>query len=202
MSILNIAQVTVGNVGNAPTQYNIATNDNFSTVTNPGYLSAAQNMPYTFTGKDYAWVTTYDSGAQPMQIVVSGSVVSLASYGISETILQGDDADGLYVSQYQPNAWSLMLAQNITTTADPIFDGLSLTSLSGFSNAATAVATVSTSDGTIGYVTPSATVPLYLANTLSGAPQWSTVSASGISGVLPIVNGGTNSSTTLSNGYL
>ena len=205
MSVLNIAPLNFGVVGVSPTQYMIWTDNTLAEVTANGYLNYSMNFAlYNFSNKDFAWVTTTDSGTQPCQFSVTNGVIDLSVYSIASVTLVGDPTNGLSVTQAPVGTWTIDLDQNLSATGFPTFSNLNLTSLGGFSNATKSIVLANTTNGTLSIFTPSASTPRYLSNDVSGDLKWDTVNlaGTGVSGTLPIVRGGTNSATALTNGIL
>lgn len=78
MPILNLQTTAqTGLVGTVPYPIYIQTNDTYATVTTAGYLTKAKQEGFTFSNQQMALVYTSDDGPVWLQVVVSGSVVSL-----------------------------------------------------------------------------------------------------------------------------
>lgn len=203
--ILNIKQIQIGVVGFPFSQWNISTNATLSEATTEGFLNENANLSlYDFGPDDFALLSTSDSVTIPVSFSITDGVITLSSYNISSITLDGDPAHGLTVNQSPPGTWTISLDQNLTTTGLPTFSDVTLTNLSGFINATYALALSNTSAGLLSYLSPTISTPRYLSNNSLGSPMWDTVNlgSSGVSGVVRIINGGTNSSASLSNGLL
>lgn len=197
--------ITVGLIGFPFTQWYIYTDSTLAEATSAGFINYDNTLvPPELTSKDFAWLATSDAATLPVQVSISNNIITLNPYDAGDIVLAGDPTDGLTVTENSPSNWTISLSQNLSTAGSPTFAGEYVTSLSGFSNATYALVKSSTSNGELSSVTPSSTMNLYLSNGSLGNPEWTTVnlSGSGISGVLPVANGGTNSSTALNNNLL
>lgn len=192
-----IIQIQIGVVGDLPSQYLIDSSETLGVVTTPGFLTQFNGNPYIFQYGDWAAVKTSNSGTRLCQITIVDGLVSLASFDIADITLEGT-ANEIIVNETSPGIWKLETPQNIGTTSDVTFNSAKLSDINSGSYA---TVVMTDTDGNLSSVTATALTPRYIANTgASNSPEWSAIDASGLSGVVPIANGGTNSSTSLSNG--
>lgn len=199
MSILSINPLNIGSVGNDPTQYMINTDDTLSVVTTAGYLTDANGKPWSFKEGDYAAVKTTNAGTQICQINLTDGVVSLSPFEFASVTLAGTSHQ-ISVVESPAGTWTISTPQDIDVTSSVTFSEMQLSDIN-----AGDYTTVITADtqGNLSSITPTASTPRYVSNTgANNSPEWSQIdmSQSGVTGVLPIVNGGTNSSASLGNG--
>jgi hypothetical protein len=130
----------------------------------------------------------------------SGAVLNGSSIMVSEgtSIIQGDK--GTVTTVLHGNALGLPTYSPVSLTAD-------VSNILPVSNGGTGISSITSNNliygngnGPVSLLAPGATTGALLMNTASGAPSWMTLNGlPSTAGILPIVNGGTNSSATLNN---
>lgn len=145
--------------------------DGIVAVANGGTGAATTSQRYAFIGP------AGGSGAPDFRALVAADVSDLASGAVTSIIGTTDQV----IASSSTGAVTLSLPQSIGTTSSPMFDGLTLSSLTGYlkgngGSALSASSTVPTSD---------------LSGTIALGSQ--------VSGTLPVANGGTGAATAAAN---